>query len=122
MSRREHVGIQQHLLGGVRDVLAPRKDRMFLAGLETSDVPVAIPSVGNRGIILLEARDDLLVQRILQRLERRHAALAVGILRAQVLEHLGIRARIVPEPVIRIDTFAVRGLHRVRSNGRNGRF
>jgi len=61
---------------------------------------VAALAVRNGAVVLLDAADDLLVQLVLQRLQRRHHRIDVGVLGVEVRQHLGILAVVVAQPVV----------------------
>jgi hypothetical protein len=112
------VDVEQHFLGAVHAALAARVDRIILAGLEARVVPVAALAVRHRTVVLLDAADDLLVQLVLQRLQRRHPRVDVGVLGVEVSQHLRILAGVVAQPVVLVAALgAMRGFHHVRLLG-----
>jgi hypothetical protein len=89
--------------------------RVVLPGLESGVVPPAALAVRHRAVVLLDPADDLFVQRVLQRPERRHHRIGVGVLGLEVVEHLLRLAAVVAQPVVRVAALgAVRGADHVR--------
>ena len=138
----QRVDVQQHLLAaeitgfvGALDrqridpigVGAAGMDGIVLAGLETAVVPPATLAVRHRAVVLLDPRDDLLVQPVLHALQRRQHRIGIGVLGLQVGQHLRVLALVVAQPVVLVAALgAVRGgdrvrpLRRVRRRGRGG--
>ncbi len=120
-SRGEHVDIEHHLLGRVERPGLARVDRVFLAGLEPAEVPEPAFAVGHAGVVLLDARDDLVVDLVLERRHMREHRLPVGIFRLEVPDDVGVLARIVTQPVILVDAIAKGRTDHVAADGRNRR-
>src|SRR5471032_3155342 len=102
MARGQLVTVEHDLFRRIEALGAPREDRMFRARLISPVVPVAILVIGDAGIILLHAADDLSIEALLQRLRGRHAQLAVLILGRKVGQYFWIRALVIAHPVIRV--------------------
>ncbi len=109
------VDVEQDFFRRLHAALAACLDRVVLAGFKAGVIPVAAVTRGHAGIILLDAGDDLLVERVFQRLERRHDLVGIGILRVQVRQHFLVFALVVAQPVVIIAAGRAKGsLHRVR--------
>ena len=100
--------VEQDLLGALDAAGTARVNGIFVAGVVAMQVPVAVVAVGNAGVVLADAPDDLPVQLVFKRLPRRSHRCAVRVLGAQVLEHVGRRARVVAQPVIVVHPDPVR--------------
>ncbi len=89
------VDVEQDLLGievaggvGLLDgggihaggIATARLHRIVLARFEAAVIPPTALAIGDAGIVLLDAADDLLVQLVLQRLQRRHHLVGIGVL------------------------------------------
>ena len=120
MPGRQFVGVQYDLLGRIERGFAARENRMFLAGLETDVVPVTILAVGNGGIVLFQARDDLAVDLVLQRLRTGPELRVIGVFGAEVGENGRVAALIVAQPVIGVRAGAMRRRDAVRADGGDG--
>ena len=111
---RELVDVQQDFFGRVLAALAARVDGVLAAGFEALVVPVAVHQVRHRGVVLLQAADDFLVELFLERLDVREHGVGVGILRLDVRQHLGVRALVVAQPVVLVRAGAMGRDHLVR--------
>ncbi len=80
---------------------------MLLAGLEPCVIPVSILAIGNGGIVLLQARDDLGIEFVLQRLDGRQLPLLVSVFRLKVCQNLAVPPLVVAQPVIGVDALAI---------------
>ena len=106
-----------------------RVDRILLPGLEARVVEVVLVLVGDAGVVLLQATDELLLQLCHEPPIRSAHRLVVGVLSPEVPENVWPRARVVAEPVIGVDAASVRRCHLVgpslgqrrRRLGRRGR-
>src|SRR5690606_6532478 len=109
------VEVQQDLLGGevaggvggldgervhARTVLATGVHRIVLAGGVARVVPPAVVAVRHRAVVLPDAAHDLRVQLFLQRPQRPHHRIDIGVLRLQVGQHRRILAAVVAQPVV----------------------
>src|SRR5690606_6081744 len=95
---------------------AARVDRVVLAGLVAGVIPPATLACGDRAVVLLDAPDDLLVEPVLDRLERRHHRVGIGILGFQVGQDRLVLALVVAQPVVLVAALRPVGrLHHVRS-------
>ncbi len=99
----------------------PRVDRVLLSGFETRGVDVVLVLVRDRAVVFLQPSDQLLVERFGERPVWRGHRLEVGVLGLQVVEHLGLGACVVAQPVVGIGARAMGRDHVVRFPGRDGR-
>ena len=114
---RHPVDVEHDLLGRIQRAGLARINRVFLAGLVARVVPVAAQAVRHRRVVLLDAPDDLPVDLLLERLGVRGHRRLVGVLRLEVADHLGTRARVVAQPVVLVVARAVRRLDDVGPDG-----
>jgi hypothetical protein len=119
LALRQHVLVQQDLLGRLEGTFAAAEDRVLLPLLGARVVPVAILEERRCRVRLLDPREHFLVERLLQRLGRFHHRVRVGRFRAQVLLHLG--GALVPQPEVVVREGVPVELHRVRHLARDGR-
>ncbi len=94
---REDVLVEDDLLRTVGSLPAA-EDRILLSLLGPRVVPVRAVPGGNREVGLLDAREHLLVERLLQGLRRLHHRVGVGVLRLQVGGD--VRVGLLPQPEI----------------------
>lgn len=111
------VAVEQHLLGGVDAALAAGVDGVLAALLVAGVVPVAAVPGRHRGIVLLDAAHDLVVEAAGEVLQRRHVAVEPGVLGPEVVEHRRVLPAVVAQPVPGIGAVAVGRGHRVRALG-----
>src|SRR5580704_17354769 len=93
---------------------------MLLAGLETRAVPIAVLAVGHRGVVLLEAGINFVVQGVFQRFGMSHGALAKRVFLPKIRQHIRIAALVVSQPVIGVYPLAKWRFDPVRPHGGNG--
>src|SRR4029453_16272446 len=65
----ELIDIENHLLRNIHTAPPPGVDRMFLSFFEACVIPIVPVAVGNRGIILLDASHELLIELSFEPLE-----------------------------------------------------
>ncbi len=118
MRRGQCADIEHDFFRRIHAAGTARMDRIVRAGLEAGVVPVAVLAPGHAGVILLDAADDLLVDALLQRLQRRHHRIGPGVLSGQVREDRRILARVIAQPVVGILARAMRRRDHVRPDGR----
>jgi hypothetical protein len=89
-------------------------------------MPPAAFAVRHRGVVLLDARDDLFVQLVLHRLQRPQQGVRVRVLRLQVAQHVRVLALVVAQPVVLVLALAPCGAFTTCGFfcgvGRGGRF
>ena len=98
MSFREGVEVQRHLLRRVETSRLAAEDRVLLALLRARVVEVAASPVGDGLIVLLDAAEHFLVERLLKRLGPLHDRVGVRVLGREVGDD--VRIVLVPEPEI----------------------
>ncbi|PAV70337.1 hypothetical protein WR25_09833 [Diploscapter pachys] len=104
--------VEQQFVRPARDGLAP-PFAILAAGLERGPVePVAI-LLRDRGFVLLDARLHLFVQRVDQRLVRRHDGFEIGVLGFEIGEDVGVGdlgiLRVLQPGIGVVDRHAMRG-------------
>ena len=114
------VRVDQHLLP-VRAQRPPDEDGILLAGLEARGVEVILVFVRDRAVVLLDPPDQFFGKGFGELPVRRAHGLVVGVLGLQVVEHLGLGARVVAQPVIGIVARAVGRDHVIGFDGCDGR-
>ena len=116
------VHVEDDLLRGRGRALPARVDRVLLPLLRARVVEVAALAGGHVGVRLLDAREHLVVQLLLERLRRLHDRFRIGELGAQVGLDLGRALVAQPEVVVHqgvaVDLDLVRLL--VRDGGPRG--
>ena len=126
LAGRHLVHVQQDFLGRLHVALATCVDRVILAGLVTGVIPISPFACRHAGIVLLDARDDFLVQRVLQRFQRRKHLVGIRVFGLQIGQHRLVLALVIAQPVIiivagstkrRLDH--VRTLFDIRRDGRS---
>ena len=95
----EDVHVEDHLFGRVEGRLAA-EDRVLLSLLGTLVVPGRADPDGRRRIVLLDAREHLVIERLLQRLRRFHQHVGVGRFGAEIALHLQRPFLTQPEVVV----------------------
>ena len=114
--RRPLVAVEDDLLRGVLRAQVAYHDGMFLPRLESGGIPVAVLEVWDAGIVRFQAGDDFGVELVPERPGRRERPFLVRVLGVQVGQHLGILPLIVPQPIVRVDSLAVRRCDSVGPN------
>ena len=94
VSCRQRRAVEHDLLGTVFAAFA-RVDRILFAFLESDVVPVILVLRRHARIVLLDAADDLVVDRIFERFVVRGHRRVVIVLRLDVAQHRRIGARVV---------------------------
>ncbi len=100
MADRERVQIEDHLLGRVETARLAAVDRVLLAGLGARVVEEAALPIGNGLIVLLDARQHLRVEALLERRRGGHDQVGVRVLRGEVLGDRGVVPIAHPEVVV----------------------
>ena len=119
----ELAGIQHHLLGRLERAGLARVDRVLAAGFVARVIPVVALPVRDGRIVLLDARDGLLVHAVRQRTRVRGHGGHVGVFRLEVSEHRLVGAGVVPQPVVLVHAVAIGREDRERSSlGDGGRW
>ena len=114
-------GVEHDLLRRLHGALPAGVDRVFPALVVATVVPPAVLLVRDAGVVLLDATHDLAVDPVLERPDRRQHRVLVGVLRDQVGQHVGIRPRVVAQPVVVVDAVAGRRFDNKRPGGRHRR-
>ena len=107
LAERHLVEVEQDLVDAIRvvaalgaDGAAAQQARVLLAGARLGRVPpVALPH-RHRVVVLLDAREHLLVERLLERRVRLEPGVGIAVLRLQVVERARIVAVAQPEIVV----------------------
>ena len=86
---RHPVEVERDLLRRARHVAPAAVDRVLLAGLRARVVDVGAAPVGDAGVVLLDAREHLLVEGVLERLRALHDGVGVRVLGLEIRRHLG---------------------------------
>ena len=116
-----HFGlVEEYLLKRRHAALAAGEDRVARAGLETLVIIIAVVEHRDVRIVLLDAADELSVELVLKRPQRRHIGIDIGIFGIEVADHLGIFAGVVAQPIIFVDPVD-RAFHDMRLLGRDRR-
>ena len=123
VAHREQVQIENDLFVAgvaVTTVAQPAAvDRVLPALFGALVVLVGTVGHGRRGVGLLHARRDLVVDPRLQRLGRSHDGVGVRVLGFEIRTHIGVGALAQPVPVV--DALVAVGAQDVRETGRQRR-
>ncbi len=113
LALRELVQVEHHLLRRVERALPAAEDRVLPTRLRARVVEEAALAIGHVRVRLLDAREHLVVEPLLQRLRRLHEGLGVGQLGIQVALHLRRPLVAHPEVVVHEGVAVDRGRVRV---------
>ena len=108
------IAVDEDFLDGIERTLFARIDWVLLAGLVARVIPIAVASLRDGGVILLQTADDLIVDFLLELSVRSHDCGEVVVFGFKVSQHLGILALVVAQPIPRILAFAKRRFNCVR--------
>ncbi len=119
---RQRIAIEQDFLRRLHAALAACVDRVLAAFLVAAVIPVTLFQERHAGIVRLDPRDDLVIQRAADLGLRRQQRIGVGVLGFQIGDDRGILAAVVAQPVVRVFAAGtVRCHHLVRLGGSHRR-